>query len=94
MLVTRNNIDRLLDAGVLECAINSGRWWPIRRNGSTKRWKRDTMRLYLPIKYGMYGYNAITELDFDVRTGALYSTSYRVAPRCAPHVIATETVPA
>ena len=62
--VTRANIDKLLDARQIECAMNSGKWWSIRRNGATRRWKRDTSRIYVPFKYGMYGYGNITEADF------------------------------
>ena len=32
-----------------------------RRNGATQTWKRDTNRFRLPVKYGLYAYDAITE---------------------------------
>lgn len=36
------------------------RW---RVNGQIKRWKKDRARMRLPIKYGLYGYDAIESLD-------------------------------
>lgn len=62
--ITRDNIDALLDAGSIECAMRSGKWWTIRRNGATKRWKRDANRIRIPFKMGLYGYGAIDESDF------------------------------
>lgn len=34
------------------------RW---RRNGNTKRWKRDTTRFYLPLKHGLRDTTAISQ---------------------------------
>lgn len=62
--ITRANVDTMLDDGAIECAMNSGRWWKIRRNGKTRTWKRDAARIAIPYKYGMYGYGTITETDF------------------------------
>lgn len=62
--ITRQNIDKMLDAGELYAAMNSGRWHKLRRNGATKTWKRDVTRIRVPFKYGLYGYGAITESDF------------------------------
>ena len=62
--ITRLNVNELLDRGMIECAMNSGKWWRIRRNGKTRTWKRDAMRIAIPFKYGMYGYGLITETDF------------------------------
>lgn len=62
--VTMKDIDEVLDAGELEIAVAGGRWWTARRNGRTKRWKRDPSRIRVPIKYGLYGYAAIEEQDF------------------------------
>jgi hypothetical protein len=78
--ITRDNIDTLLDAGQLEVLMSSGSWWRIRRNGATRRWKRDASRIYVPYKAGMYTYGAITESDFNGANGSLYSNSgYRRA---------------
>lgn len=79
LAVTRENVDALLDAGCLQCAMTSGRWWAIRRNGATKKWKRDATRIAIPYKMGLHGYGTITEGDF-ADSGALHSTYYRVAP--------------
>lgn len=73
--ITRDNIDALLDSGQLEVQMSSGRWWQIRRNGATKRWKRDARRIYIPFKAGIHTYGAITESDFNGAVGSLYSTS-------------------
>ena len=32
-----------------------------RRNGATQTWKRDVKRFRVPVKYGIYEYNAITQ---------------------------------
>ena len=63
-VITRGNVEQLLDAGLLEVEMNNGRWWRIRRNGQTKRWKRDPQRIYLPFKAGMKVYGAIETSDF------------------------------
>lgn len=73
--ITRDNIDALLDSGSLEVEMSSGRWWQIRRNGATRRWKRDPSRIYVPFKAGLRVYGAITESDFNGAAGSLYSNS-------------------
>jgi hypothetical protein len=35
----------------------------VRRNGKTKTWKRSPDRFALPVKYGLYVYDTITEND-------------------------------
>lgn len=62
--IEMENVDRLLDAGLLEVAMGHGKWWKIRRNGQTKRWKKDVNRIRIPIKFGWRGHGAITEHDF------------------------------
>ena len=37
--------------------------WEWRRNGATKRWKREPDRFSIPVKYGMYDFGHITEND-------------------------------
>lgn len=76
--ITRANIDALLDAGAIEAAMTSGRWWRIRRNGATRRWKRDADRIRVPIKCGFRTCGAIVEHDFLV-DGTLDTDHYRVA---------------
>lgn len=43
-----------------------------RRNGKTKTWKRDPERWEIPVKFGMYAYTRITNLDADL---ACYHTA-------------------
>lgn len=62
--ITRDNIDALLDAGRIQVAMSGHRWWSIRRNGATKRWKRDPMRIRVPFRYGFKGQASIDEHDF------------------------------
>lgn len=38
------------------------RW---RVNGKVQTWKRDAGRVRVPVKYGLYAYDAVTELDID-----------------------------
>ena len=62
--ITVSNIDALLDAGEIEVAMANGNWWKVRRNGATKRWKRDASRIRTPLKMGFRGTACVTELDF------------------------------
>lgn len=57
-------VDDLLDQGMIEMAMANGEWWKIRRNGQTKRWKKDVNRIRIPIKFGWRGYGVIAEGDF------------------------------
>lgn len=74
--ITRENIDKLLDARRIEAAMRDGKWWRIRRNGATKRFKRDPMRIRVPVKAGMKSYYTITEADFGA--DGVLSTNFRV----------------
>jgi hypothetical protein len=78
MRITRDNLDRLIDARAIQRLMNNGRWWTVRRDGRTQYWKRNPDRFRLPIKFGMYSYGAIDELD--IYRGEL-SNNYRVDPR-------------
>jgi hypothetical protein len=73
--ITRANIDSLLDRGQIEVAMSNGRWWRIRRNGATRRWKRDATRIYIPFKAGMYTYGNIDEHDF---VNGVLDSNYRI----------------
>ncbi len=44
----------------VEHAID-GKIYAWRRNGKTARWKKDAERFRIPIKYGLYNYEAITQ---------------------------------
>lgn len=69
--ITRDNVDRLLDSGRLAVSVwvpsarGHVRWWIARRNGETRRWKRDPKRIRIPFKAGMHVYGAIETGDFD-----------------------------
>jgi hypothetical protein len=77
--ITRENIDSLLNSGKIEIAMRNGNWWRIRRNGATKHWKRDALRIYVPFKAGLSSYGNLTERDFDHNPGnALNPNFFRV----------------
>jgi hypothetical protein len=78
--ITRENVDELLDKGLIEVHMTTGRWWSVRRNGRTKRWKRDKTRIYIPIKYGLKMCAAIGERDFSGPKGSLRTDFFRVKP--------------
>lgn len=40
-----------------------GKRWYV--NGAVKTWKRDANRIRVPLKHGLYAYDAIDERDFD-----------------------------
>lgn len=67
--ITRDNIDMLLDHRCIATAMSHGKWWCIRRNGETQKWKRDPMRIRIPFKAGLRVYGAITECDFIEKKG-------------------------
>jgi len=80
MMITRNNIDSLLDSHKIEMATANGKWWRIRRNGATKHWKRDPMWIYIPFKAGLYSYGSITENAFFHDNGeSLNPDHFRIA---------------
>lgn len=58
----RHEIETALDSGTLFIAMYArGKWWQLRRNGATQTWKRDAARFRIPVKFGLKGYDAITE---------------------------------
>lgn len=78
--ITRENIDELLDKGMIEVHMNSGKWWAVRRNGKTQRWKTDPQRIRIPFKYGFKLYGAFETDDFKGPNGSLRTDFFRVAP--------------
>ena len=47
------------------------RW---RVNGKLRRWIRDRSRMYLPVKHGLYAYDALTNLeDFNIHLAVGYT---------------------
>ena len=51
--MTRTEIEKALDTGLLWAAMANGRYWRLRRNGATKTWKRDAARFEIPVKAGL-----------------------------------------
>lgn len=78
--ITRENVDELLDAGRIEIHMRNGNWWSVRRNGKTKYWKRDKMRVYIPVKFGLKMTAQISEHDFRGPEQALDLDVFRVRP--------------
>lgn len=62
--ITRDNVNALLDRGLIYAHMTNGNWWRVRRNGMTRTWKTDVERLYIPIKAGLRTTSRITEHDF------------------------------
>lgn len=62
---TFTEAERLLDRGQLQ-VLGHGGWYDIRRNGSTKRWKRNPHRASIPVKVG---FREAFRLEFDDACG-------------------------
>lgn len=76
ILITKENLETLLDGGLLFVAITNGRWWQARRNGKTQRWKTRPGHFRVPVKYGFRGYGELTHCDLG-NNGALDSALFR-----------------
>lgn len=44
---------------------NFGRRWYV--NGQVKTWKTDPTRIRVPLKHGLYAYDALTDREFDAK---------------------------
>jgi hypothetical protein len=44
--------------------LNNGRAGTVKINGRVKRWKRDTDRIEIPVKYGLYECVTLTNSDY------------------------------
>ena len=75
--ITQGNVEELLDHGQLYIAMRNGRWWRLRRNGQTKRWKRSPIRISLPVKAGLRLCTRINEADFTGEARALDPNIFR-----------------
>lgn len=64
--MTIQELEKLLDSRSLEIQMSNGNWWAIRRNGATKRWKREPSRFQIPIKAGLHSYGYLDNLDLNV----------------------------
>ena len=62
--LTPKNIEAALDAGDLYIQMKTRRWWKLRRNGKTQRWKTRPNDFRIPIKFGLKNYGAIEHSHF------------------------------
>lgn len=62
--MTLLEIEKLLDAHMLEAEMNNGRWWTVRRNGKTKTWKTRPNEFSIPIKAGLRSCAYITQSNY------------------------------
>lgn len=54
-----DEVEAALDSHRLEVQATNGHWYTIRRNGATRRWKRDPERYRIPFKWGFQNYGAL-----------------------------------
>lgn len=59
--VTIAEIELMLAHGQIFAEMRNGRFWQVRRNGATRRWKREPERFAIPVKAGLRSYATITE---------------------------------
>jgi hypothetical protein len=73
---TLDEIEYALDHGMLWVLVGSGRYWLARRNGATKRWKREPDRFELPVKSGMRNYGRLFRTsEVGIHVGYAYVVS-------------------
>lgn len=51
--MTRTEIEQALDNGKLWARMGNGRYWQLRRNGSTQLWKTRPTEFRIPVKAGL-----------------------------------------
>lgn len=61
MPLTLDEAKELKPGDILHSDQTKHRW---RVNGQIKRWKRSPDRIRIPLKHGLYRYDALTESDF------------------------------
>ncbi len=54
--------EQALTANTFQCGYIGG-YYLCRRNGKTKTWKRSPERFQVPLKFGLYGYGYLTEVN-------------------------------
>ncbi len=69
-MLTRENTEHLLATYRLQIMGRGGRWYDVRRNGATQRWKRQPLRASIPCKVGFY---ECFRIEFNER-GETYET--------------------
>lgn len=65
-----------LDHGTLQVLGHHGRWYNLRRNGATKRWKRNPHKASIPVKVG---FREAFRLEFDDACGGC-NINLRIRP--------------
>jgi hypothetical protein len=84
--LTTNNAELMLDAGLLQAQMHTGKWWSLRRNGKTQRWKRSPQRFRVPCKAGgAFG------PSFDLTESTFDSPHIRIEPGLMQHAADIET---
>ena len=58
---TLEEIETALANGHLWARMGGGRFWRLRRNGATKRWKREPSRFRIPVKAGLRSCGEVNE---------------------------------
>lgn len=53
---------KALRYGEILISTRDGKRWKV--NGEVKTWKRDASRIRVPLKHGLYVYDALTDSDF------------------------------
>ena len=61
-MITRDEAKQLRPGDIL--LDQWGKRWKV--SGQVKTWKRDANRIRVPLKHGLYSYDALTGADFDV----------------------------
>jgi hypothetical protein len=60
MSITLQEAKQLRPGNILH--DSKGRRWKV--NGAVKTWKTDANRIRVPLKHGLYAYDALTEAEF------------------------------
>jgi len=63
--MTLDELEQALDGGNLWVQATATRYWKVRRNGVTKRWKRDLYRYSIPCKAGFRDTFSLTNETVD-----------------------------
>lgn len=61
-MLTLDEAKNLKPGDILIDTEKRNRW---KVNGRVKLWKRDSNRIYIPLKFGLYTYDKLTEDDFE-----------------------------
>jgi len=70
--VTRNQIEYVLDHGLLYVRMKSGNLWQMRRNGRTQTWKTRPKDYRIPVKAGLRLYSELTRDTVVKKNGERY----------------------